>query len=1055
MDPLWIIDLTGTKDIVSGFYNKYWEAHRASIDTIDIEPWFYITDADDLGLNMEEGKEWEEELIRLKIKEIIHSFAEILTVDRLPENKKIKYPLLNNNTLNVVFIGDIKSIETQHFFNLLSTELRKKLLSTHPWTSIPNVFFYGLLFRRGNVSIGTNLSINEKIFLHQLHNLINSLAVNNRPFFNVLLCESDENLKDEMISAMALATLHIGLGDSNILQHYQQVGYNKPFLNLGVAGVFYEQTVQNEREAFMLGHSLIDDFINSESSVFFNKDNAIKYANQLPLFNSDLLSSGQILKVFTTDTAQPSINKLDFEPSIKPCSWSLKKVWREYFNDFIINLKKDLVNKVRFEIQSIEELYKEKVAENQFLWIKEKSGLIEDGVFNIFKSDNPQPQCSILQAVEVADQCSKQVSNNQTKFDNDKVLRINDSNGGLSEFIPFPLDDTYQKAYDAAVDANNSNNKSAVNENKVLEDLESKLKFHPVFFLAMLSRAILIGIILIFIGIPLIQYLSPEVINLEFLTNNIYVLGFVLFIIPILIFIWRCRSYTNKLESLREQYIALSLVNLNKRVTEFVSKTLEKSYTDIFEFCIWLRDKRLKEGLRQQLGVLPPPDFSFETFEHFQPLLVDNVKIDKKANFLITPDKKQLAENKPIMTSGQFNQKKILSVVPDFTVRLKSMDKKVTKLNDADKMELLRELMAEKAEIFSSLERETDFSRMKVTSSCAKTLLLDVSGSMSGEPLEQLIKVVTEYKEKYGDQIRWIGFAREARLDKDVNDDILKAESECGGGTAYVPAFDSAKENLEKGELYFDKLVMISDGGTCDIDEAIKIAKVMGKPVDVIYIGEGSQDHLKRLADETGGQYTAVDKVEEIEVEVRKGLQFMFTLGDTGKFEFWELLKKGNVEGCARALRSFSKRKMISSDYSIEKLLETMGDNAGIGEWFIKASPSCSLSPGIQYSPSANKHFKSSDIQNGVSQNNLVQNKLNRVSEIDFSNKFPSPPDIFASILTLQPLEFGLRDLHWSYDDINDLQIKNGDNDPFYKVFIDYLPSPKLTNLCGQEINNK
>lgn len=1050
MNPLWIIDFTGSPGLISDFFYRYWEAHRTNIGNFKSEPWFIVSSIKDLGLEIENDTPWDEKTIIKKIDHVIN-IAKSLTVDFQGTPRMIKHVFTNvPNTLNVILIGDTQCLETQRFFNLLSMKLCERLLPPNPWTSIPNIFIYGFVYIRDNVSVDGGLSIEEKVFLHHLHNAALNFKPS-RPFNNVLFFQSQERERADMLKTMSLAALHIGMGDENELRHYQEAGHDFPFLNAGVAGIFLEQSVQNEREAFLLGHALTDAFINNISSVFFRKDSAESYVNQLPIFTSELFSSAQISKEFTLDTPKVSIDEARFDPEIKPTSWRLKKVWMNYYNDFILNLKKNLVNKIRFEIMSVEEAYKEKIAENQYNWISAKTKAIEEGVFGIFKSDHPHPQCSILQAIEVADLCNKKVTDQQTAHETAKPQRIRNSNE-IIDFDPFPLNQKFSKAFKTACESNKINDKAQINQTQVLELLESQLKHHPVFFLSMLLRAILIGLILIFVGIPLLKFLSPDAINLEFLTKNIYVLGFTLFLIPIVIMIWKCRQYTFRIKSLKDQYIAISIKNLNQRIVDFVSEAIKKSYEDVSEFCQWIKDKRLEEGLRKQLGVLPPPDFNFELFDHFQPLLVDNVKILEKSQFLLHPEENCPRENAPSMVSGIFKNQVILSSVPDLKVRLNSGDKKIAELTDQEKMELIHELMKEKAAIFHSIEETTALSKIKVTSSVSKALLLDVSGSMSGDPLNQLIKVVQEYKAKYGDQIRWVGFASEARLDKEVSGDIKKAEAECGGGTSYVPAFKKAKENLENGELQFDKLIMISDGGTCDIDEAIKIAMEMGKPVDVIFIGlSGGEDYLKKLADDTGGHYTNVDKVDDIEIEVRNGLEFVLKQGDTGNFEFWQLLKKGNIEGCARALRSFAERKMISSTYSIEELISKRGSDIGLQQWIVMAQASCSVDPGAKKMPMIIQ-LKSHDSITGISQA-TVREKLNRLRDINNYSKYPYPPEIIMSLMTLQELEAGIRDLHLSYNPKEDRQMCVGENDPFCSTFMTFLGGKRsLQNLCGQVI---
>lgn len=1064
MNPLWIIDLTGTTNVVASFFQEFWEAYKTN-SGVYTPPWYYITNAEELGIQKKDSNDGSS-LITIKktIHDIIENHSKLLTVDIGGLKKKIQYPFESSpNVLNVVFVGDISSIYTQQYFHLLAAELRVLLLDEdHKWTNIPNVFFYGMLYRPETVTIGGNLTEIEKVFLHQLHNL-SALNINARPYNNILFFQSQESEKIEMIKAMSLSALHLTYGDENVLSHFQKDGNIKTFLSAGVAGVYFEQTVQNQQEAFLLGHTLMDAFINNSSDVFLNKEVASRYVDSEPEFLDNSLSESHILKELISNTDNIHYDKLIFEADVTPGNWSLKKVWKNYYNDFILNLKKDIVNKTRFELLSIEEFYKEKVVENQVKWINEKTKEIEDSVFNVFKSDSPQPQCSLHQASEVVIQCKERITSLQNYYENNKDsgIKISDSsNKTEKKYTPFILTDEYQKALEVSLESNPKNEKGNINEKVVLDQLESQLKTHPVFLLSMLLRALLIGVMLIFTGIPLVKFLSPNIINLELLSNNTYVLGFILFLFPILLYFWRYRSYTQRLKSLKEQYIALSLSNLNSRVGEFLKVVISDSYNQLVEFCDWLKDKRIEEGLRQQLGVISPPMFSFQQNDYFQPLLINNVVISEQSKFLIKPKNiskdDKLKENSSILTSGKFEGNVLLSKTPDFKVKLKESDKKLSELTDMDKMELIRNLMAEKAVIFQSIEEQLDLRKMRIASINDKTLLLDVSGSMSGQPLEQLKKVVKELKENYKDKIRWIAFSNEAKSDTDLSDDLERVNEVKSGGTEYVPAFMKVKEMHDKGELSFDKIVIISDGCPGDVDAALLKAKELGKPVDVIYIGsvgDSGETYLKKIAQETGGQQITVDKASEIEVEVSRGLEIMIKTGDTGNFRFCELLKKGHVEGCAIALQGYGEKIMISAEYSIENILETMGNDAGIKSWFQKSAPTCTIIPGLGYVE--NKiFFKSTDKKVGKSQTDLFEKRMHPISLSADTNKFPRTPDILASIISVRPLENGLRDLEWCYSRDKDKQIKNGDDDECYKLFESYFSSShSFVNLHNQKIN--
>jgi hypothetical protein len=115
------------------------------------------------------------------------------------------------------------------------------------------------------------------------------------------------------------------------------------------------------------------------------------------------------------------------------------------------------------------------------------------------------------------------------------------------------------------------------------------------------------------------------------------------------------------------------------------------------------------------------------------------------------------------------------------------------------------------------------------------------------------------------------------------------------------------------------------------------------------------------------------------------------------------------------------------------------------------AQASCSVDPGAKKMPMIIQ-LKSHDSRTGISQAALRE-KLIRLKEIKNYSKYPYPPEIIISLMTLQELEAGIRDLHWSYNPKEDRQMSLMDNDPFYSTFMTFLGRKRsLHNLCGQEI---
>lgn len=1044
MNALWIIDLTESENAVKAFYDSYWKAFLENQKDPDYpagkrEPWFGISTPEDLGLTIED------DITAQNISDKV--YLAVRYADSLinPVNGLIKYDFANQNEFNriiVILMGDINAISTRRFFLPLATSLRYDTQQPQPWNQTPNVYFYGMLYRREEVANGTNLRTEEKAFLNQLHNIQNRWNT----FDHVLFFEKPFSQRDEAIKNMALASLHLSFEDSHnsaVLINYSRYDTRPIYLNAGASGVFFEREVQNDREAFLMGHTLLEPFVNSTEREFYDKDSAKNRAQNIPTFKNNELDAMKLygrlsVKMPTLDTSQ-----FDIPMPIKPGSMNVKKVWDLYFDSkdgYIANLKARLVNKVKLELSIYEHDYLEKLSENQLEWIKEQSAAVEEGIFGVFDDEQPDVHCSMNQAIEVAKQAENLASRKTIGEAKDISILSND---GLTVF-PFPIPEKYKNAFETA-----NLGKIGAIEQKILAELDEKLRQHPIFMLSMFSRALLLSIIL---GVFFI-FSQP-------------IVAAVLFIIPILIYFLVYRKYMNDLKSLQERYVAICLYKLKEKLLMQYKKAIRKSQNDIKDYCEWNYKERLAM-LRNNLGVFVPKEFHFKPFEEFQPLLTDNLTIDTKDKVKkVGHDEGEVTA--AAMTSGGFDNIPLLSAVPNFNVKAEALDsaqpKCVMDLTNAEKMFLIRKLMKQTAFVPQHMVENLDPAKMILKTAGSAVLMLDVSGSMSGKPHEDLKAAVKTLKDEFKDQIRWVAFADRAVLDEDTDHDLDKAEMFCGGGTAYVPAFELLKKANEEGKINLGKLIIISDGCPFDTEEAKRKILELGCVVDVIYIGGGDENYLRELAESTGGTLQQVQDVRNAQIEtvVEEGIKTGFKLADEGNFPFGDLLRKSAIKPCMKALLNYSKGIMITSDLCIETMIAINGNNAGLNNWLINHAKMCSMNFGA-LQQNMDIHIKSS----GIDQDNMCV-RLNSAAT-QFTNQHkakyklviplshigdrqykPDSPDILVTQLHIQPLN-GIQDLGWTFDPHADKQIDNEAR--FDELFKSYFePGYRFVNIYNQPI---
>ena len=1050
MNALLIIDLTESQNAVKAFYDSYWAAFLDNQKDHDYpvgkrEPWFCISTPDDLGLFVEDADT--AQTIGQKV------YAAVRKADNLinPVNGMIKYEFNDQNEFNRIFVivlGDTYTLSTRRFFLPLATSLKVDTQQPNHWNTTPNVYLYGLLYHREEVSYGTSLKKEEKAFINQVHNIQNAWHT----FDHVLFFEKPVSKRDEAINNMALASLHLSFEDfhdARALKTYENYQSIPIFLNAGASGIYFEREVQNDREAFLLGHTLLEPFVNSTEKEFYDKDAAKKRANSISTFNE--LDGENLYNHLSKGMPELDTSQLDVVSiPVNPGSTKVRKVWPRYFdkdNGYVANLKANLVNKIRLYLDEYEKECLEKISENQLEWFKHHSKQVEDGIFGVFDDEHPDEHCSMQQAIEVARQAER-LANQKIADKSGNVNISNVINNDDGKLIgPLPIPSKFKKTYSTIQMGGGD-----ISERDVLEALDAKLKKHPVFMFSMFSRALLLGILL---GVPFLFFLP--------------FLAPLLFLAPIVAYFLIYRHYMNELENLQERYICVCLYKLNKKLLQHYKNAIYKSQCGIRDFCKWNWEERLSM-LRNCLGVLAPKEFHFEPFEDFQPLLTDNlkIKVEDKVKRVVRDEGE--VQEAPAMSSGKFDNLPLLNSVPDFNVKGDALGstypKSVMDLSNSDKMRLIHKLMQQTAFVPQQMEEVLDPAQMILRSAGSAVLMLDVSGSMCGQPFEDLKKAVKTLKEEFNDQVRWVAFADKAVLDHDVDDDLDKAAATCGGGTSYVPAFELLIESNMNGEIDLGKLIIISDGCPWDTEKSRKKILELGCIVDVIYIGTGDEAYLKELAESTGGTLHQVEDVKNAQIQtvVEEGIKTGFKLANEGEFPFGELLRKSAIRPCMKALLVFTKNSMDIGNLCIEKMIADHGNKSGLQNWLVNHAKVCTTSSGFVPVYETNTHIKSSGIDQdsmclklseaAYQFTNQYKNKYKLVvpvSKIGDRNFQPDSPDILVTQLHIQPLS-GIRDLAWTFDPINDKQIKNEDR--FDELFMSYFPQGyRFMNIYDKPIN--
>lgn len=169
---------------------------------------------------------------------------------------------------------------------------------------------------------------------------------------------------------------------------------------------------------------------------------------------------------------------------------------------------------------------------------------------------------------------------------------------GILEIVPVP--EYLRNDYDKCA-ADEASNKPSL----ILEDIRKNIRKEPVV-LSMAVRCFFLGMMLVFIVIPVLKVLSPNVVNLGKAAVMEWLWIPVLFFMPLVISLFiRLRRHFKRVRRLKYRLMATTLFSANKRLSGFLADEQVQFYEILAEECDW-HLKRLAD-FRETL-LVPEPE---------------------------------------------------------------------------------------------------------------------------------------------------------------------------------------------------------------------------------------------------------------------------------------------------------------------------------------------------------------------------------------------------------------------------------------------------------------
>lgn len=881
--PLWIIDFNRDSRCRE-FLDRWWRAYGQNSDEkqTDDDRWYYITPAG--------GKSYDDILRDAGHLTMLRDGQDPL----IPLFKGLKRP----EVLDVVFLGDVTdAVLTIPHFHFWATRLRTALLQEETqWTTVARVHFYGMLWRPNTAAVAPGVSQQTRGFLQEL-NMLMSQDVNHAPFRSVAFIESSDRTEDKAaaLEKMNLALLHLSTND------YLGDEESHRFVDLSATGVFYEAAVHDSQGEFLLSNALMDKIAHSSEAEFYNALAAQAYVEQ----NEDMIEafSGETFASQLTDDCPSPSSKTyayDIVPSISPWSSKFKRVWREYYCDFIPNYKKNLVNRVKRGLYTFIRDYRQKLYLNQQTTIDNVAKMLQKQVFRIFTDGSASDYVSLAQAEAILANYKKKIEATSAEADSVKLK-------------PFAIPSELKNAAEQAQSEHRTPQDS-------LAVIEHKISRHPVAVFALIVRALVLGFLL--------GYLSWMLLPIFIGANAAMVVTAVLGILPLAISLLQFRAMRVRLNALKQQYVGAMLAKCEDDLRADILNCLHTTYAELIQYCDWLRDNKLR-FLRDHLAVLPPADFSFVESPVLQPLVrPGHLNGEDASATLIPPVSPEAFDD--IQLSGSFGREPLLAfdtTSPTHKVNVEGVGRDLKAvLKDNELMaKLVKQLLITRTKVKRSVEREAEFLSKDLKG--RTLLLLDVSTSMSGQPLADLKQAVHSLEEAY--IVDWIAFS-DGVVASSFADGADIDQLEVVGGTNFIPPLELAVQKV--GESLYDDIILISDGSPFEsTPDILAVAYRLQQPLNTISIGESGASVMKELSEKTSGVQIVVSDVKEL-IHWEGKMQALVQLGEIGEFSFGELIAKCHIPGCARAMQLFADSCLLSEASTLTSLI-TRYPGKGLMEW--------------------------------------------------------------------------------------------------------------------------
>ncbi|HZG54644.1 MAG TPA: hypothetical protein VEZ40_21255 [Pyrinomonadaceae bacterium] len=514
---------------------------------------------------------------------------------------------LDNTRLSVAVVGDVRSPRTRSYLHCFGRMLRLKAGEKFPDKALNPV---AVIYLPQNAhELPEHAEILQ--FLSELHTMMH-LPVAERPFASVIFLQDTNSTAANPFGYVTLNAAQVQDSVAQVLFHLMISGANyldeegrrqaTAYFSVGAAAIYYDWRGHHRRLALAACDSLLGKFKSSESPPFVDEGQANLAVASL----KQKVGVSQLFREFTRKEAAGGVKLPSFSfdsrvwqaamdrrlHTVSAWAFYTTRLLAFYFFLYLRYLPFRLSEYSRLFLQMRLQAWDDYLERRrEELWDGGEAALglrslMRETVVGVLRGEYGQAR-TIPQALSVLGKMREAC----------ELRGLGSTLVNLDEFNRlevFSVPEELRAFYDDSPPTLDFSR-----EQRLFDGLVERIKRHPLP-LALFLRAALISIMLAFLGERLLDFLSPNVVNLEWLLD---VPGLALLLLgaaPLGVAFWRYQVRTlNELRKRIREYVAAVLRHAQTKAKEAVELEMSRLSEQAREYCRELEEylERVRAGL--------------------------------------------------------------------------------------------------------------------------------------------------------------------------------------------------------------------------------------------------------------------------------------------------------------------------------------------------------------------------------------------------------------------------------------------------------------------------